>query len=99
MMVSHNGTRWEFNALGTVKPYERPDAYSARRVKDRFISATLAEYCAAAGLAPFDETFYAENAVLVETKLDIPDGARMLSLQEAQRRLGIRPGAADTFDG
>lgn len=92
--VAHDGSRWRFDASGAVQPFENVSAYSARRIKDRFTSAMLAEYCTALSLAPFDPTFYGPGGVLVEDTTPLPADVVVVSLAEAQQRLGIKPAGA-----
>jgi hypothetical protein len=89
--VSFEG-KWEFDAIGEVQPFERTDAYSARRIRDRFDTEMLKDYCLALGLSVFDPFFFGPDAVLIEH--DERRGAGVLppiTLPEAQARLGIRP--------
>lgn len=50
--------RWKFYQVGEMLPFEKPEAYQAKRVKQRFTEELLHEYLAALGLFPFDEDFY-----------------------------------------
>jgi hypothetical protein len=50
----HDGRRWEFVTTGTPQPYERPDAYQAKRIGDRFNADLIEEYSRAIGIDPFD---------------------------------------------
>ena len=56
--TSNDGGRWVFDASGTPFPFERPEHYKARRVKDRFTFELLRDYLRHLGLSPFDEDFY-----------------------------------------
>ena len=67
--ASNDGGRWVFDESGEPFPFEKPERYQARRVKDRFTFDMLKEYLHHLGLAPFDEGFYlpqGEPAWLVE---------------------------------
>jgi hypothetical protein len=97
--VSHDGSRWRFDANGTVQDFEDAERYAARKIRDRFTSEQLAAYSAAMGLRPFDEDFYRPAGVLVESPVAVPPGAAVLPLAEVQRRLGIRPGVAADIPG
>jgi hypothetical protein len=44
--VSREGGRWEFWEGGTRLPFEKPERYEARNVRDRFTVEMLEEYCA-----------------------------------------------------
>jgi hypothetical protein len=85
----HDGARWRFDANGTVQDFEDLDAYQRRRVRDRFTLANLIDYCAALGVAPFDQDFYPGPSVLLETPATPPREAKVLSLSEARAWLGI----------
>lgn len=84
----HDGSRWQFITTGTPQPFERPEAYRARRIPDRFTSDLLAEYCAALGFRPLEPAAYGE-ARLVRSHPRTPNGIAEISLQQAQRNLGI----------
>jgi hypothetical protein len=96
--VAHDGTRWRFDAAGTVQDFERPEAYRARTVRDRFTSEMLAEYCLALGVRPFDVDFYGDG-ILIESAVEIPPEGEALSLEQAQQAQGIRPGSAERLPG
>lgn len=87
--VTADGNKWRFVAFGEVQPFERTEAYAARRIRDRFTVDMLAEYCAALGIRPFDEDFYDGSGVLVDSKMPLPRGIQTMTLTEARRRLGI----------
>lgn len=100
--VTHDGhSRWEFEAAGTVQDFEQVQAYTARRVRDRFTTTMLSDYCAALGLRPFDVDFYERAGVLVESRLRLDPALDFLtlSLAETQKQLGIVPGVADQIPG
>jgi hypothetical protein len=97
--VIHDGSRWRFDANGTVQDFEDTERYTARRIRDRFTSEQLVRYCAALDLRPFDEDFYRPDGVLVESPVTPPPGAAVLPLAEAQRQLGIRPGVSADVPG
>jgi hypothetical protein len=72
--VTKEATRWEFEADGTVQPFERTEKYKERRIKDRFTPEMLEEYCAALGIRLFDPAFYGPDGWLIED----PDTRRSL---------------------
>jgi len=88
----YDGDRWVFDIAGEPQPFEHPDRYKARRLRDRFTSEMLEEYCRALGIEVFDPSFYGSRAVLVRTAVDLPPAALSLSLEEAQAWLEITPG-------
>jgi hypothetical protein len=97
--VAHDGNRWHFEAGGTTQDFEVISHYSARRIKDRFTSGILKEYCQALGLSPFDPTFYEAMGSLVEIQITLSDQALSLSLEQAQKRIGIKPGISPQVNG
>ena len=58
LAASNDGGRWVFDASGTPFPFEQPERYQAKRVRDRFTFDMLREYLGHLGLSPFDEDFY-----------------------------------------
>jgi len=75
--------RWEWSATGTAQPFEDLSAYQRRRVLDRLTADMLAGYCAALGIRPFDEAFYATAGQLVEN-VQITGNVRTETLQQAR---------------
>jgi hypothetical protein len=61
-----NDGRWCWAEHGDPLPFEKPEYYTRRRIKDRLPPELLVEYCAALGVRPWDEDFYGDEAVLVE---------------------------------
>jgi hypothetical protein len=96
----NDGGRWTFDAYGHIQHFERPEAYTARRARDRFTSTILNEYCNAIGIRPFDPDFYSGPAILLEeSSIARPDDLTFHTLQQAQQLLGIQPGLADRLPG
>ena len=84
----HDGSRWRFDANGTVQSFEDVSAYTQRLVRKRFTEEMLENYCSALGLRPFSLSFYPGPSTLVtNSSADVPH--QSLSLLEAQTRLGI----------
>jgi hypothetical protein len=92
-----DGGRWHFETGGQVQPFEDTERYRARRIRDRFTSGMLAEYCHALGVRPFDPDFYAPQAILVHSRTG--RGLGKETIEQAQRRLGIVPGTAAALPG
>lgn len=66
-LVEHEGSSgFHFEAWGPLQTWESPDAYSARRKRDRLSPSLVADYCRTLGIEPFDLAFYAGPAVLIE---------------------------------
>lgn len=89
--LTRDGSRWRFDANGAVQSFEDTEAYEQRKVVDRFSATMLVEYCAALGLRPFDSDFLSGPCVLVRNPATPPQNALVLSLRDAQERLGITP--------
>lgn len=53
-----NDGHWVFGAHGAPQPFERPERYAERRIRDRFTPQMLGAYLAALGIRAFDEGFY-----------------------------------------
>lgn len=79
-------TKWEFNASGTEQPYEEVEAYSAKKVRDRFTPDMLDRYLQAIGIRAFDPAFYESPGghFLVEKVGPFAPGLKEYSLDEAR---------------
>jgi hypothetical protein len=58
LYVANDGGRWVFGQSGEPFPFEKPERYQARRLRERFTFDMLKEYVRHLGLWPFDEDFY-----------------------------------------
>ncbi|MEU7908528.1 hypothetical protein [Actinoplanes sp. NPDC049118] len=87
--TTYDGNRWVFSATGAPQPFERPELYQARRVRDRFTIEHLAEYGERLGLRLFAPAFYGPEAVLVESAAPPAPGGHVMTLSQAQQWLGI----------
>lgn len=87
--VVRDGARWRFDAAGTVQDFEDTDAYTRRKVADRFTPEMLVAYAAEVGLRPFDDDFYPGPCTLVTNPAAVPPGGLCLSIDETRRRAGI----------
>lgn len=97
--VTSNGTKWRFDANGLEQAFEEPDAYTKRSIRERFTSEMLERYCQAIGVDVFDPAFYGPRAVLFDSGRVPPPAAHVMTLEQAQQWLEIRPGAADELPG
>jgi hypothetical protein len=97
--ASHDGSRWVFTVSGIEQWFEEPDAYRARRVRDRFTSEMLERYCKALGLDVFDSLRYGPRSMLVRSDVPVPSEGHVMSMEQVQRWLGIMPGMADSLPG
>lgn len=87
--VVRDGSRWRFDANGTIQDHEDVQAYSRRRIADRFTSEMLRDYASAVGVEPFADDFYSGPSVLVSNPAVVPPGGWSLTISEARRRFGI----------
>jgi hypothetical protein len=60
-----NQDRWVWELHGEPQPFEEPDLYGRRRIRDRFNLAALNRYCGALGIERASESFYGPRATLV----------------------------------
>lgn len=82
--VTKDGSRWRFDATGTVQWFEETAAYESRRVADRFTTAMLERYCQALGFEVFDGDAYGPDAMLIESPVAPPPGGHVMSFDEAR---------------
>lgn len=84
-----NDGYWTFEAAGNAQPFERPERYDERRIRDRFTPELLRSYLAALGIRAFDEDFYMPDreALLVEEDLPLYRNERTWSFEEVQEGL------------
>jgi hypothetical protein len=85
----NDGGRWVFEEQGEILSFEKPERYLAKRIKDRFTSEMLEDYCAAFGLDIFNEQFYGPNGTLVMTEAMTPEKQIGESLLDARKRIGF----------
>jgi hypothetical protein len=84
-----NDGYWTFEAAGDVQPFERPERYDERRIRDRFTPELLRSYLAALGIRAFDDDFYMPDreASLIEEDIPLYRGERAWSFEEVQQGL------------
>lgn len=95
IQATYTEDRWHFHASGVEQPFEETEAYTARRIRDRFTSEMLERYCQALGIDIFNPAAYGPRCVLVSSELPparppAPPPPLTLSLADAQRRLQIK---------
>ena len=61
-----NQDGWVWHLGGELQPFEEPELYRRRIVRDRFTIAALNRYCAALGIDRADPAFYGPDALLLE---------------------------------
>lgn len=97
--VTHDGSRWSFDASGSPQDFEDLEAYRSRRIRDRFTSEMLERYCKALGIEVFDPEFYGPESEFLESNVVMAADGLVLSLDEAQAWLEIVPGMAENLPG
>lgn len=82
-----DGGRWSFDLHGQQQPFEEPEHYKLKKIKDRFTPELLDRYLKAMGIAAFDENFYmsegSEAVLFVATDPKFAD-SKAFSLEEIQ---------------
>lgn len=58
IFVANDGGKWRFEANGDQLEFERPEYYSASRVRERFTPSILGEYLQQLGIEFFSSDFY-----------------------------------------
>jgi hypothetical protein len=85
--MMNDGGKWTFDEIGDRLPFEDPEAYKAKRIRDRFPVELLARYLKQLGLEPFDESFYRSQAMLVEKHGPCAPALKEYSLEEVRAAL------------
>src|SRR5262245_23934910 len=80
---------WEFNAIGTVQPFEDVERYTARKIADRLTPGMIDDYCRALGINLFEEDFYGGPGALTYARLWLLPKGPTTTLAEARRQLGF----------
>jgi hypothetical protein len=81
---------WNFVTIGEPQTFEDLTRYTARRIRERLDEKAVLDYCAAIGLRPREESFYAPEALVYAYPEQAVPGRRMETFAEAQHRLGLR---------
>ena len=87
LYASNDGGRWVFGQSGEPFPFEQPERYQAKRVRDRFTFEMLKDYLHHLGLSPFEEDFYlpqGSSAWLVERKGPVSPRHKDFTLAQAR---------------
>jgi len=61
LWLADGGSRYEFIQHGHTLPFEEPENYEARRVRERFTPDLLVRYCKALDIDVWNEDFYGER--------------------------------------
>lgn len=99
MSTPGHGVTPTFWGAGAVKAPTGAVKAAAGRTAGKVTSELLAEYAAALGIHPFDENYYTQQGLLIETKVKVPRGGKSISLEDTQKDWGIVPGVADQLPG
>jgi len=62
--ATDDGGKWRFVVAGEPQPFEVPEMYRSRKVRDRFTPAMLAQYAQALGIEVFDPRYYGNRGCL-----------------------------------
>lgn len=65
--VSNDIGGWNFKEGGEVQPFEEPESYNKRLIRDRFTPEMLERYCRALGIELNREEFYRSRSCAVRT--------------------------------
>lgn len=82
--VVNDGGKWVFEAYGEPLPFEDIQAYSRKRIRDRFDLAMLTAYLGALGIRAFDPDFYGDSGVLLERVGPMAPNVTEYSIAEAR---------------
>ena len=64
--VTFANGRWEFHESGTALPFESPELYRSKLIKDRFDTEMLKQYLGALGVDAFNPEYYTEKGHFIE---------------------------------
>ncbi|MFJ3488189.1 hypothetical protein [Leifsonia aquatica] len=73
IQLSEDRPRWGMYFGGEPQPFEEPERYTARRLRDRFDSGMLERYCQAIGIDVFNPDAYGPEGVIVDISKRRPD--------------------------
>jgi hypothetical protein len=83
----NDGGRWRFDTVGIPQVFEDLKQYQAKRIKDRFTSDMLEQYCEALRIRLFGEKFYTADSLLISTRRASLNVVRTLA--EARDLIGL----------
>jgi hypothetical protein len=87
--VFNDVSGWTFDEDGEVQPFEEPENYERRRIRDRFTSEMLERYCRALGIELNQAEFYLPRSCSVRNTGQIHRGNFSLSIKEARSHLDL----------
>ena len=74
--TANDGGKWKFGQSGEPYPFEEVEAYSVKRVSNRFTPEMLGRYLGHLGVRPFDENWYLSPAWKVQKTGKLPASLR-----------------------
>lgn len=85
--VSNDVGGWTFDEGGEVQPFEEPEFYKKRLIRDRFTPEMLERYCRALGIEFNREEFYRPRSCAVRTTGQKSRGDLAMSIADARAHL------------
>jgi hypothetical protein len=82
--ATNDGGRWSWDLVGQPLAFEETEAYSRKRVRDRFTPELAARYASAFGVSPFAESFYGQTGCLVENLMIPAAKCRLQTYEQAK---------------
>jgi hypothetical protein len=80
-----DGNKWKFSEFGALQPYENPEKYNNKNIKDKFTPELLQEYLRALGIDAFNEDYFnSGNACLIEKNGPCASAMEEFSLAQVQ---------------
>jgi hypothetical protein len=89
LSVSNDVSGWSFSESGEVQPFEEPDAYAKKKIKDRLTIEMLGRYCGALEIQLNQVDFYGPRSCVVKTTGQSQRGALSMSIVEARSHLDL----------
>lgn len=80
---------WKFTTIGAPLDFENTERYSAKKTRDRFDANEVLRMCEALGIRPYDESFYAPEALVYQYPVISRTRDRAEDWATARRRLGL----------
>ena len=87
--VSNDVGGWTFDESGEPQPFEEAEAYSRRRIRDRFTFEMLERYCKALGIELNEDEFYGPRSCAVRITGQKHRGDLALSIAEAKSHVDL----------
>ena len=88
--ATNDGGRWSWDLVGEPLAFEETEAYSRKRIRDRFTPDMAVRYCSAFGVNSDADGFYGQSGCLVENLMIARSRCRTETYAQAKTRLGDR---------